>query len=217
MNLASHIDRALEHYSKAIGRIEVWQMEKAAALRQHKANALKLNEKAALDEKANLEREYKNKLEEIVSELDGAMSEVDAAFDRDLRSFYEPDGTAIHAADQALLSSGILTAAEVSEMVVRHAENTTMLRIIKRFAEADGMILSVDAERAVSLAASNGEAEQREYANFRQRIGAPVNMALQGLAGTEAFANCALRATEYAQEAKSALTAVNPYSSGSEK
>lgn len=205
MNLEKHIDKATELHKAAFSKLDDWHRAKEAAKAKLKKEAARLTPEAAREENAKIVQEFGDQCKAIVSELKTALASVEKDFMKDLGDFYAPNGAAIDGADQALLASGILTASELSEMVVKHAENTTMLRIIGKYATERGMKLESAVASALVRATKGGENEQRVFNTFKQLIGNPVRMAEQGLAGTETFMLTALKADEYAADAKAGL------------
>lgn len=217
MNLERHIDKAVEHFQKAYSKLDDWSKEKNTAMERFKTEAPRLTEQAAKDENARLTAEFNEKRDAIVAELTEAVGAVEADFSREAKAFYAPDGAAINAADQALLASGIMNAAEVSEMVVRHADNPTMIRIINKYVQESRMELPTDIRKAIHRATSGGENEKKVFDTFRQLAYAPVRMAEQGMAGSEHFMATALKVDEYAKDAKIRLLSAKLYLNESER
>lgn len=205
MNLEKYIDRAVELYQKAYGKLDAWERERQEARKKYKTEALRLTHEAAVEENARLVKEFNEKRDAIVNELKDGVAAVEGEFLQEIKAFYAPNGAAINAEDQALLSSGIMTMDEIDEMVLKHAENPTMLRIIGRYAAENKLQLHTATLKAIYRATSAGEKEQRIFNQFKQLVNTPVSMAQQGLAGTEAFMTAAIKADEYAKDAKSRL------------
>lgn len=217
MNLERHIDKAVEHFQKAYSKLDDWGKEKETAMERFKAEAPRLTEQAAKDENARLMAEFNEKRDAIVVELTETVAAVEADFSRETKAFYAPDGAAINVADQALLASGIMNAAEVSEMVVRHAENPTMIRIINKYVQESRMELPTDIRKAIQRATSGGENEKKVFDTFRQLAYAPVRMAEQGMARSEHFMATALKVDEYAKDAKIRLLSAKLYLNENER
>ena len=203
MNLDKYIDQALVHYKSAYSKLDAWERERQAATAEFQKEAQRLTREAAVEENARLVREFREKREAIVNELKEAVAAVEAEYMQEVKAFYAPNGAAISAEDQALLASGILSVEEVSEMILKHAENPTMERIIKKYVNENHIEnLPVEAAKALYRATYGGESEQRIFNNFKQLVYTPVSMANEGLAGTETFMACALKADEYAKDIK---------------
>lgn len=211
MNLDKHIDKAVELHKAAFEKLDNWEKARQTALTALKKEISKMNEQAARDANAAFVNEWNGKRTAIIAELAEGMAAVDSAFMQDVADFYRPNGKDIAPEDQALLASGILTQEELAEMVIRHSENPTMLRIISRFAIASKCNFPTDIKRAIVRATSGGENERRAYSTFKQLIYAPVRMAEQNMVNTEVFINCALKADEYANDAKMRLTRAKLY------
>ncbi|MBQ8724073.1 MAG: hypothetical protein IJY74_00190 [Oscillospiraceae bacterium] len=205
MNITIYVDKILSLYQNAFSKLDEQAKAKADALTSFQKAAVRLSEQAAKEEYNNLLQEHTERLRAIVEKLNESVAAVEAEFLQELKTFYTPNGDAINAADQTLLSSGILKEDEVSALITKHAENPTMLRIIGRYTAEIKLTLSAADTRAIYRAASGGESEKRIFKTFKQLIHAPVIMAEQGQAGTEAFLLSALNAEEYAQEAKAKL------------
>lgn len=206
MNLERHIDRALEHYKTAYSKLDAWQRAKQEAREAYNKMVTRLTREAAEEENAKLVKEYTDRLQEILAELNTGVAEVEAEYMEEVENFYAISGMRIDAGDQALLASGIMTVDEIAAMVVRYGENPTMLRIIGNHVTANHVELPTNAVRAIMRAASAGENEKRIFTKFKDLVNTPVRMAQQDLAGTEAFMNTMLKADEYAKEIKVELT-----------
>ena len=211
MNLERHIDKALEHFQKAYSKLDEWNKARETTMERFKVEAARLTEQAAKDENARLVKEYNEKRDAIVAELTESVVAVETEFSREAKAFYAPDGAAINAADQVLLASGIMNAGEVSEMVVRYAENPTMIRIINKYVLESKLELPTDIRKAIYRATSGGENEKNVFNAFKQLAYAPVRMAEQGLAGSEYFLATALKVDEYAKDAKIRLLSAKLY------
>lgn len=211
MNLNKHIDKALSLYQEAFSRLDAWERERRTMLEKYRENAPKFTEEAAREEYFRITNEFKERLKVIVEALDNDITIVEKEYMQEVASFYLPNGSAIDTADQALLASGILTSDELDAITARHTENPTMLRIIGKYARETNLSMSPQMESAVARAANGGESERRIWKAFKQTIHAPVRMAEQGNAGTAAFMNSALKADEYAAEAKAELQHIDLY------
>lgn len=203
MNLEKYIDEAGKHYQSAYAKLEVWDKEKQVARNKLKAEAVRLTPEAATEENEKYVREYAEKLQAILDELKAGLDEVESRYTQEVKSYYTPNGGMIDANDQALLASGILSDAEVIEMIYRHADNPTMLRVLKQHTERNHIQnLPTEAHRAIYQAAASGEKEMFVWGKFNQLMRTPVNMADSGLAHTDAFANTVLRSDDYIKDCK---------------
>ncbi len=205
MNITIYIDKILSLYQKAFSKLDEHAKAKEEAFISFQERATRLSEQAAKEEFNLINQSQAEHLEAIVANLNESVAIVENEFLQELKNFYTPSGESINAADQVLLSSGIMKADEISAMITKYAENPTMLRIIGRYATEQKIVLSDTDTIMIYRAASDGKSEKRIFQTFKQLIHAPVIMAEQGQAKTEAFMMSALNADEYAREAKAKL------------
>lgn len=211
MNLEKHIDAGTAVYQATYNKLDKWQREKTAEGEQVKQNSYRLTQKAASEENDAFIAKYNGLLEAIISEHKTELEKVKAAYLQEVEDFYRPDGDAIDQADKTLLDSGILTAKEFSEMVIKHRENPTMLRIMENKNPFSDDELEIGIRKALLLATKKGEKEKMVLHSFEQLLDAPIKMAQQGLAGTETFMKTALKADEYAEQKKAELIRARLY------
>lgn len=203
MNLERHIDNATAAFTAAYGKVDAWRTEKVAAFEKYHKDALRLTEDAAVEENARLVKLYADKYESIEKTLLSELAEIEAAYSAEVRDFYTPDGAAIDAADNALLNAGILTVQELVEMVTKHAENPTMLRIIERYSKAQRIEnIPDDTWVTMTMAQSGGKTETKIFDTFKQLALAPVHLAASENVGREVFLKAALSLDDYAENAR---------------
>lgn len=218
MNLDRYIDKALEHYKSAYGKLDDLVREEKAAKEAYKKESQRLTNEAAREMYEGIVKDFRTKREAITKELNDSVATIEAEYLREVKAFYTPNGADINAEDQALLASGILSVDEVAEMILRHAENPTMQRVIKKYV-GDNHIDNLPGEAAVALNKANmgGEAEQRIFNKFKQLVNTPVALANEGYGGTEGFMTSALKADDYAYTIKIELLESKIALSDSEK
>lgn len=203
MNLEKHIDKAVKAYEKAYNDLDHWAREKEAAEKELHAKTDKMTREAAVEEHSKFVAKYSEKFESIREELNKAVDDAEQAFVQEVADFYRPDGNAINEADSDLLKSGILTQEELSEMIVKHGENPTMLRMIeKHVKEIYGYNLETVLKETLFKAKKAGEYEKQAFEKFRSLAYVPVNLANDGQTSTELFMKTALKVDEYAEAAK---------------
>lgn len=208
MNLEKHIDAAASLYKGTYKELDNWERAKQQEEKALKERSYKLTREAANDEHTAFVKKYNDMRDNIISAHKMELDKIEQAYLQEVEEFYQPDGTVIDKGDQGLLYSGILKPEEIAKMVVKHKDNTTMLRIISQSMKDD----SIDIEsmptairRALYYAEKAGEKERLVFSKFNQLMATPIRMAASGLAGTEAFMNSMLNADEYVERAKNDL------------
>lgn len=203
MNLERYVDKMVEVHKSAFSALDAWRKEKQDAKEKLKKEALRLTREAAVEENAKFVREYENKRIAIEGELSAAVAAVEAEYMQEVKAFYAPNGAKIDEADQALLSSGILSTEELVEMIGKHKDNPTMERIINKYIVTNGIKdMPSGAMSALYRATSGGENERRIFNELKMLLKSPVSMAAQGLEDTESFMRTMLKADDYAKEIK---------------
>lgn len=202
MKLDKHIDSATAIYKETYNKLGKWQRAKTAEGEEVKQRSYRLTREAAVEENAAFVAKYNRQLEEIISQHKAELEKVEAAYLQEVADYYRPDGAAIDQNDKALLDSGIVTVKEFEEMAVKHAENATMLRIMGKYTSNYAPELDMRIKAALFNAKKAGEKEKAVLKSFEQLMNAPIAMANQGFAGSEAFMTSALRADEYADQKK---------------
>ena len=203
MNLERHIDKATAAFTAAYTKADSWRTERVAAFEKYHKDALRLTKDAAVEENARLVKLYADKFASIESTLLSELAEIETAYSAEVKNFYAPDGAAIDAADNALLNAGILTVQELTEMVTKHAENPTMLRIIDRYSKAERIEnIPDDAWAAMTKAQSGGRTETKIFDTFKQLALAPMHLAANENVGREVFMRAALSLDDYAENAR---------------
>lgn len=202
MNLERHIDKATAAFTAAYSKADSWRTEKVAAFEKYHKDALRLTKDAAVEENARLVKLYADKFATIENTLLSELAEIETAYSAEVKNFYAPDGAAIDAADNALLNVGILTVQELTEMVTKHAENPTMLRIIERYTKEQRIELSGDVQAPLVKARSGGNTETKIFDTFKQLALAPVYLAASENVGREVFMRAAMSLDDYAENAK---------------
>ncbi len=218
MNLERHIDNATAAFTAAYSKADSWRTEKVAAFEKYHKDALRLTKEAAVEENARLVKLYDDKFASIENTLRNELAEIETAYSEEVKSFYAPDGAAIDAADNALLNSGILTVKELTEMVTKHAENPTMLRIIERYSK-EQRIENIPDDTWVTMtkAQSAGRTETTIFDTFKQLALAPVHLAASENVGREVFLKAALSLDDYTANAKISLLKAKLVLTDSEK
>lgn len=202
MNLSKHIENATGIYKNTYNKLDKWQRAKEDEGQRLKEESEKLTNEAANEAYNAFVAKYAEQLQAITETHDAELEGVKQAYFQEVKEFYAPNGANIDNDDKALLESNILTAEEFSEMVVKHSENPTMLRIMSKYSKAFEKEVETKIRRALSLAAKAGEKEKLVLYSYIQLMNAPIIMASQGTAGTEMFLQTALKADEYTEKAK---------------
>lgn len=201
MNLSKYFDEIASAYHEAYKKLDAWRTERENAKEAFKEKADKLTPEAVREENAKMVEEFESKSTAIWTELSEKVAKSEDAFKQEVKSFYAVDGKAIDEADKAALESGVMTSDEVAEMVVKHSENPTMLRIIRKFAIEHNMNFEVAIERALRLASKGGEKELKALERLKNNLKCAVDLAT-GNYSRELFLNTALKESEYVQDAK---------------
>lgn len=201
MNLSKYFDEIASAYHEAYKQFDAWRTERENAKEAFKKKADKLTPEAVREENAKMVEEFESKSAAIRAELSEKVAKSEDAFKQEVKSFYAVDGKKIDEADMAALKSGIMTENEISEMVIKHSENPTMLRIIRKYSIDNKMMFESKIERALRLASKNGENELRALEGLKNNLKCAVDLAT-GNYSRELFLNTALKESEYVQDAK---------------
>lgn len=208
MKLEKHIEAAAGLYKGTYKELDKWERARQEEEKALKERSYKLTNEAANEEHTAFIKKYNDMRDNIVNAHKMEIDKIEQAYLQEVEDFYQPDGTVIDAGDQALLNSGILMPEEIAKMVVKHKDNTTMLRIILQSMKNKGKDIEempTAIKRALYFAEKAGEKERLAFSKFNQLMATPIRMAASGLAGTEAFMNSMLNADEYVERAKNDL------------
>lgn len=205
MNLEKHIDKATAIYKETYRKIDKWAVDRETEYEKVKQNSYKLTREAASDEHDAFVKKYDEKFKNILEVHNAELEKVFEAYNQEVHEFYRPNGEMIDMADKAILDSGILTTQELSEMVIKHRENPTMLRVInkhvnnnyKQFEDINYRISEV-----MKRAEMSGRKEERILKSYKDLMHAPIGMAQHDPIRTEAFINAAGKADEYTEKTK---------------
>lgn len=214
MKLDRHIDSAAQLYRDTYYKLNALHSEKAEAKAKLAQEKKKLTSTAQLAAEDAFRKEFREKRIAIEEELEAGLAAIEAEMNNDLKEIYKADGKAIDPADQALLATGILTESEIADMVAKHGENPTMLRIIGNHLGEKLSTYPDSVKLAISVAKDAGMNEQRVFRNFKYCADSPVKLAREGCAGTDTWAEICLKVDSYADVAKRQLNQVREVSSG---
>lgn len=205
MNLSKHIEKATGIYKDTYNKLDKWQRLKNEEKQRLKEEAVRLTHEAANEAHTAFVAKYAEQLQAINEAHNAKLEEVKQAYLQEVKEFYAPNGASIDKNDTALLESNILSAEEFSEMVEKHAENPTMLRIMAKYSKAFEEDIETKIRRALMLAEKAGEKEKIVLHTYMQLMNAPITMASQGMASTETFLQTALKADSYEEKAKTEI------------
>ena len=209
MNLEKHIDAAASLYKGTYKELDNWERAKQQEAKALKERSYRLTNEAANEEHTAFVKKYNDMRDNIVNAHKMELEKIEQAYLQEVEDFYQPDGTVIDKGDQGLLYSGILKPEEIAKMVVKHKDNTTMLRIISQSMKDDGIDIEnmpTAIKRALYYAEKAGEKERLIFSKFNQLMANPIRMAAQGLAGTDMFLDTIVeQPDEYVKMAKNDL------------
>lgn len=205
MNLNKHIEKATAIYKGTYNKLDKWQREKETEGQKLKEESAKLTHEAANEAHNAFVAKYAERLKAITEAHNAELEAVEQAYLQEVAEFYRPNGADIDSDDEKLLESNILTVEEFSEMVLKHSENPTMLRIMAKYSNAFEKETETKIRRALLSASKAGEKERLVLYSYIQLMNAPIIMASQGMARTETFLQTALKADEYEEKAKTEL------------
>ena len=113
--------------------------------------------------------QFNNDITAAVDTCKGVIAEQKAAYMAVVNEYYRPDGAKIDSDDMALLNSGIiLQNDEIFDMIKKHRDNVTMLRVIGQYATEHKIITKIPAELGVVLkkATTGGNSEEKAFDRF---------------------------------------------------
>mgnify|MGYP006925688537 CR=1 FL=1 len=172
MKLEKYIKAAKEAVDKGYFGIQ-------DALMKHDEEMLKLKNSVNLYSEKEYSRLYQEIITNFNTETDTAITSCRAAIQeqrdgymKEVKEFYRPDGSKIDLNDLNVIKAGlIMSKEEIVDMIIRHKDNPTMLRVIEKYAFESGMmdeIRNYDTKCALSMIRSKkaGETEEKIFDSF---------------------------------------------------
>lgn len=128
---------------------------------------------------------FKEKVAAIQEEFQTMVQETKTAYMTEVRNYYRPDANKIDLDDQAVIATGILNVDEVCDMIVKHSDNPTMLRIIQQYMITNNLNVldDFDISRCLVCANKDGKVEENIFDTFVSLAGAAFGFVASG--GTE--------------------------------
>lgn len=170
----------LEKYIKATKEI-IWNAysEIEAALMEHDEELERQKKAHWQYSKEKADQEYQKAVDKFNTDTQTAVANCRAAikkqrdgYMKEVHDYYTPDGSKIDLNDMNLIKADFaMTEDEFVSMVIKYADNTTMLRIIEKYADKFKMtdtIRNKDMKCAVALvrAKKAGKTEEKIFDNF---------------------------------------------------
>ena len=170
----------LEKYIKATKEI-IWNAysEIEAALMEHDEELERQKKAHWQYSKEKADQEYQKAVDKFNTDTQTAVANCRAAIQKqrdgymkEVHDYYTPDGSKIDLNDMNLIKADFaMTEDEFVSMVIKYADNTTMLRIIEKYADKFKMtdtIRNKDMKCAVALvrAKKAGKTEEKIFDNF---------------------------------------------------
>lgn len=143
---------------------------------------------------------YQNEVSAAVETCRENIKNQKAGYMEVVNDFYRPDGKQIDESDVALLNSGIpMTNTEIFEMVKKYGDNTTMLRIIAKYAADNNIDVAPEIANIFRRVGLSGSVEEKAFDRF-------VHFAAMGLAHPdEDYTLYQSRLGDYEEDARIAL------------
>ncbi len=214
MSLDKIIEQAGEAYRGTYSKVEAYVKEREAALVIQYEKESKLNNGASAESRIEFNELWNMKKQAIIDGLEGEIAKYEGDFFAEVERMYAPDGNDIDNDDVKLLNSGILNAKELSDMVRKHRENATMLRVIGKYIGENFKEPERDFDarvmRALMMARNAGKGERDTWKGLNSRLRTPVEYGFNhGL--SEAFYNMAVKYDEVVEDAKIDLLAAKMF------
>lgn len=214
MRLEQIIEQAGEAYRGTYSKVETYVKEREVALAVQYEKESKMNNGASAESRIEFNELWNTKKQVIIDGLEGEIAKYEGVFLEEVARMYAPDGNSIDNGDMQLLNSGILNAAELSDMVRKHGENATMLRIIGKYINENIKEPERDFDartmHALVMAKDAGKGERDAWKGLNSRLRTPVEYGFNhGL--SEAFYNMAVKYDEVVEDAKINLLAAKMF------
>lgn len=172
MELEKYIKATKEIIWNAYSEIEAALMERDEELeRQKKAHWQYSKEKADQEHQKAVDK-FNTDTQTAVANCRAAIQKQRDGYMKEVHDYYTPDGSKIDLNDMNLIKADFaMTEDEFVSMVIKYADNTTMLRIIEKYADKFKMtdtIRNKDMKCAVALvrAKKAGKTEEKIFDNF---------------------------------------------------
>ena len=212
MELMKYIQQAKEEYIKAYEAIDKETVRHDEDLKKYKEKSQKYTVEAANKEWKKINSEHSNIMQSIDAELKAAIEKITIEYEKEVHAFYQAKGEQLDDNDIKLLNSGLpLTESEIAEMVSRHADNTTMIRLIKNYVRNNKIEVRTEIKRSFAKVNKAGEPELLAFKAFKNLAGNAVKMALGGMAGTQSYISCADKLEEYVADTEKRLKNAKVY------
>lgn len=172
MELEKYVKATKEIIWNAYSEIEAALMERDEELeRQKKAHWQYSKEKADQEHQKAVDK-FNTDTQTAVANCRAAIQKQRDGYMKEVHDYYTPDGSKIDLNDMNLIKADFaMTEDEFVSMVIKYADNTTMLRIIEKYADKFKMtdtIRNKDMKCAVALvrAKKAGKTEEKIFDNF---------------------------------------------------
>lgn len=180
MELEKYIKATKDIIWNAYSEIEAALMERDEELeRQKKAHWQYSKEKADMEYQKAIDK-FNTDTQTAVINCRTAIQKQRDGYMKEVHDYYTPDGSKIDLNDMNLIKAGFaMTEDEFVNMVIKYADNTTMLRIIEKYAVESKMIDTIrnrhmKCAAALVRAKKAGEKEEKIFDTF-------VNLSTMGM------------------------------------
>ena len=188
--------------------IETALMQRDTADENLRKDSSRFTTSAMNEEHAKIVEAFNAATAAAVDACKATIAEQKTAYMTVVNDYYRPDGAKVDSADMTLLNSGIvLQNDELFEMIKKHRDNVTMLRIIAQYAADHHIASKLPEEMSVILrkATSAGSGEEKAFDRF-------IHLASMGFATpSESYVHFMQRLDDYEAEAVIAIKKATVY------
>lgn len=180
MELEKYIKATKEIIWNAYSEIEAALMERDTALENLKVSGWKFSEDGISKERESIISKFNTDTQTAVANCRAAIQKQKDGYMKEVHDYYTPDGSKIDLNGMNLIKAGFaMTEDEFVHMVIKYADNVTMLRIIEKYAVESKMIDTIRNRHMKCAAAfvrakKAGEKEEKIFDTF-------VNLSTMGM------------------------------------
>ena len=198
MNFLKLIEQLKESFVKAYKALNEEMRRHESAEETHRSHAAKWTVKAMEDEAKEIRAEHEKNTRSILVALSNDKETIAGEFEKEVLVAYQPSGAAIDEDDVLLLNSGIiLTGNEIENLVKKHINNTTMLRIIEGYVVQNEIETSHKIKSEFLHANSEGEFARNAFKEFVSAADFQLELMKYTSAKNDIFGKCNERLEDY--------------------
>ena len=206
------IETAKQSFAKAYVAIDHEKERSKQKEESYHREAVNYTETAALEKWQQLVKEYQDNITAISKELKESLEKCKNDYEKEVHNFYLPKGEELDENDVKILNSGLLLRPEeVVELIVKHCDNITMIRLLDKYVNDTKIEVPAIAKTGFLKARKAGEIEKDAFNVFCQLASHAVTMALDSNEKTVAYIKSADSLEEYAKAAEMKIESARVY------